>query len=82
MEENLTYCNLVSLTKEASRGEKLIYKFHEVTNQHATIFTNKNEHTPSYTNKNQHATSSMKKISFSKRKANVQVSQREKPTSK
>ena len=55
-------------TKSVSRGEKLIYKFYEEKNKHAT----------SLTSKNQHAINSMNKISFTRRKTNVQVSQKNK----
>ena len=53
-------------------------KFHEAKNQNATNFTNRNEHTTSLTTKYQQKTSSMIKISFTRRKINVQVSRREK----
>ena len=58
---------------------KTIYKSDGDNNQHATSFTNKNQHATSFTNKNHHATGSKNKISFTRRKINVQVSQSEKP---
>ena len=56
--------------KSVTRGEKSIYKFHEVKNQHAA----------SSENKNQQAKSSMSKINFTKRKINVNFSRRQKWT--
>ena len=58
---------------------KSMYKFNKEKNQHATSVTNKNKDIASSRNiKNQHAKSSMDKISFTKRKNNVQLSRREK----
>ena len=62
-----------SWTSSVSRGEKLNVKVSR--SQKST--TNKNWQAASSKSKNQHAASSMNKVSFTRRKINLQVSRRE-----
>ena len=64
------------------RGEKSMQKLHEEKYQHAISFTNEKEHVTISRKKIQIATSSMNRISFTRRKINAQVSWREKRTCK
>jgi len=64
------------MKKQVSWGEISLCKSHEEESQQGTSFTGKNEHAKSYMNKN----STRNKISFTKGKINVQVSQRDKST--